>query len=51
MAPTPTPSLPGPRPHAAGSPVRRARADRARVAATLRAVVAALPGRRAGHGA
>jgi len=37
------------RPHAVGSPVRRARAGRARVAAALRAIVAALPGRRARH--
>ncbi len=37
-------------PHAAGPPVRRAH-GRARVAAALRAVVAALPGRHAGHGA
>jgi len=43
--------FPARRAHAAGSPVRRARGGRARVAATLRAVVAALPGRRAGHGA
>ena len=39
------------RPHAVGSPVRRAHAGRARVAAALRAVIAALPGRRARHGA
>jgi len=43
--------FPAHRPHAADSPVRRARAGRARVAAALRAVVAALPGRHAGHGA
>ncbi len=40
-----------PRARFAGPPVRVARAGRARVAAALRAVVAALPGRRAGHGA
>ena len=40
--------FPARRPYTAGSSVRRARA---RVAATLRAVIAALPGRRAGHGA
>jgi len=39
------------RPRTAGSPVRRARAGRARVAAALRAIAAALPGRHAGHGA
>ncbi len=39
------------RPRAAGSPVRRARAGRAIVAAAIRAIVAALPGRHAGHGA
>ncbi len=41
-------------PRAVGSPVRRARAGRARVAAAFRAVVAripALPGRHADHGA
>jgi len=43
--------FPARRPYTAGSSVRRARAGRARVAATLRAVIAALPGRRAGHGA
>ncbi len=43
--------FPARRPHAAGALVRRARAGRARVAAALRAVVAALPGRHAGHGA
>ncbi len=43
--------FPARRPHAAGSSVRRARAGRARVAAAIRAVVAALPGRHAGHGA
>ncbi len=43
--------FPGRRPHAVGAPVRRARTGRARVAAVLRAVVAALPGRRARHGA
>jgi len=39
------------RPRAAGPAGRRARAGRARVATALRAVVAALPGRHAGHGA
>ena len=43
--------FPARRPHAAGAPVRRVRAGRARVAAALRAVVAALPGRHADHGA
>jgi len=43
--------FPARRPHATGSPVRRARAGRTRVAAALRAIVAALPGRHAGHGA
>jgi len=39
------------RPRAASPAVRAARAGRARVAAAIRAVVAALPGRRASHGA
>ncbi len=39
------------RAHAASAPVRPARAGRARVAAALRAIVAALPGRHADHGA
>ncbi len=39
------------RPHAASPAVRRARTGRTRVASTLRAVAAALPGRHAGHGA
>ncbi len=43
--------FPGRRPHTASPAVRRARTGRARVAAALRAVVAALPGRHAGHGA
>ncbi len=43
--------FPARRPHAAGSSVRHARAGRARVAAAIRVVVAALPGRHAGHGA
>ncbi len=43
--------VPARRAHAAGAPVRRARAGRARVAAAFRAVVAALPGCRAQHGA
>jgi len=43
--------FPARRPHAAGAPVRPARAGRARVAAALRAVAAHLPGRHAGHGA
>ena len=43
--------VPARRAHAAGPPVRRARAGRARVAAAFRAVVAALPGCRARHGA
>jgi len=41
----------GRRPYTASSSVRRARAGRARVAAAIRAVVAAFPGRHAGHGA
>ncbi len=40
-----------PRPRFAGPPIRRARAGIARVAAALRAIVAALPGRHTGHGA
>ncbi len=43
--------FPARRAHATGAPVRRARAGRTRVAAALRAIVAALPGRHAGHGA
>jgi hypothetical protein len=43
--------FPARRPHAAGSSVRRARAGRAHIAAALRAIIAALPGRHAGHGA
>ncbi len=39
------------RPRAAGSPVRRARAGRARVAAAIHAIAATIPGRHAGHGA
>ena len=52
-APIPSASRrPGaPRARFAGPPVRVARADRARVAAALQAVVAALPGRHANHGA
>ncbi len=44
-------AFPTRRPHAVGAPVRRARAGRARVTAALRVVVAAVPGRRARHGA
>jgi len=47
---TPLP-FPARRPHAAGSPVRRARAGRARVAAAIHAIAATIPGRHAGHGA
>jgi len=43
--------FPARRPRAAGAPVRRARAGRARLAAALRAVAAAFPGRRTRHGA
>ncbi len=43
--------LPVRRPRAAGPAVRGARVGRARVAAAFRAVIAALPGRHAGHGA